>query len=85
MHILVETETVPLRNSVPIRHVVHAFDEDGIPHDKGTSMAMDILLEDLHWWATILKSARAAGEVPPGQLRFARQLGHILKPKVETG
>jgi NAD(P)H-dependent FMN reductase len=56
--ILVEGEAVPLRNTVLIPAVQNAFAEDGEPTDPATDLALDILLEDLEWWARVLAGAR---------------------------
>jgi NAD(P)H-dependent FMN reductase len=70
-HIVIETDAVPLRNTVPIPHVADAF-ENGQPKDPMPEIALEILLDDLAWWADALSKARANGELPPGNFR-ARQ------------
>lgn len=69
-HIFVETESVPVRNSVVIPHVREAFDEHGQPKDPATNIAADIMLEDLAWWSAALEKARADGELQPGTFRM---------------
>jgi hypothetical protein len=34
-----------------------------------TEISLQILLEDLGWWARVLHDARAAGELAPGRIR----------------
>jgi NAD(P)H-dependent FMN reductase len=69
-HIFVETESVPVRNSVVIPFVTEAFDDDGEPKNGLTSVAADIMLDDLAWWSAPLEKARAAGELVPGNFRM---------------
>jgi NAD(P)H-dependent FMN reductase len=73
-HIAIETELVPLRNSVIIPKLDTAFGEDGEPADPITDVSMGILLDDLAWWASALGQARAGGELPPGVLRLRAAL-----------
>jgi NAD(P)H-dependent FMN reductase len=68
-HVFVETESVPIRNSVVIPGVQSAFDEQGRPVNPMTDAAADIMLEDLAWWSAALERARAAGELIPGSFR----------------
>jgi NAD(P)H-dependent FMN reductase len=68
-HVLIEAEAVPLRNSVLIPAVHRAFGDTGDINDVGTSHALDIMLEDLEWWADILRDARATSH-PPGVFRM---------------
>jgi NAD(P)H-dependent FMN reductase len=68
--IVVETEAVPLRNTVVIPFVNDAFDDAGRPASPMTNAALDVLLDDLAWWSTALEQARAAGELPPGRARL---------------
>jgi len=67
--IAIETEAVPLRNTVLIPFVADAFDDDGRPANRATEIALSITLDDLAWWSTVLTRARAEGELPPGTLR----------------
>jgi NAD(P)H-dependent FMN reductase len=69
-HIFVETESVPIRNSVLVSNVREAFDADGQPVNAMTNVAADIMLDDLAWWSAALEKARAAGELPPGSFRM---------------
>jgi NAD(P)H-dependent FMN reductase len=68
-HIAIETELVPLRNSVILPKVAAAFGEDGEPADPMTEISMGILLDDLAWWGRALSEARARGQLPPGSVR----------------
>jgi len=65
----IESEMVPLRNTVLIPKVDEAFDERGVPVDQLTSIAMTVMLDDLAWWAALLAQGRAQGELPPGTFR----------------
>src|ERR1700677_723567 len=69
-HVFVETESVPMRNSVVIPGVQSAFDEQGRPVNPMTDAAADVMLEDLAWWSAALERARAAGELIPGSFRL---------------
>jgi NAD(P)H-dependent FMN reductase len=73
-HVFVETEAVPVRNTVIIPHVREAFDGDGQPKDPITSAAADIMLDDLAWWSAALEKARAGGELQPGAFRLRAAL-----------
>jgi NAD(P)H-dependent FMN reductase len=67
--IAVEAELVPLRNAVLIPTVYDAFDAAGEPTDPGADTALDILLDDLAWWAELLRSGRERGALPPAGAR----------------
>jgi NAD(P)H-dependent FMN reductase len=68
-HVLIEAEAVPLRNTVLIPAVQDAFADSGEPADRGTCAALEVLLEDLEWWAGVLADARPSS-LPPGILRM---------------
>ena len=67
--IVIESEAVPLRNTVLIPFVGEAFNEGGKPKDANTEFAMTVLLEDLSWWSALLEKGRADGELAPGTVR----------------
>jgi NAD(P)H-dependent FMN reductase len=69
-HVFIETESVPVRNSVIIPAVTTAFDEHGKPVSPMTNVAADVMLDDLAWWSAALEQARAAGELVPGSFRL---------------
>jgi NAD(P)H-dependent FMN reductase len=69
VQVAVEVEAVPLRSTVLLPFVDKAFDAEGQPTDPGTEISMQILLDDLAWWAAALHDARAAGELIPGKVR----------------
>jgi NAD(P)H-dependent FMN reductase len=69
-HVFVETESVPIRNSVVIPGVHSAFDEQGRPVNPMTGAAADVMLDDLAWWSAALERARAEGELIPGSFRL---------------
>ena len=73
-HVFVETESVPMRNSVVIPGVQSAFDEQGQPVSPMTGAAADIMLDDLAWWSAALEKARAEGELVPGSFRVRAAL-----------
>jgi NAD(P)H-dependent FMN reductase len=73
-HVFVETESVPVRNSVIIPEVQAAFDENGQPVSPMTSAAADVMLDDLAWWSAALEKARAEGELVPGSFRLRAAL-----------
>ncbi len=69
MDIAIESEMVPLRDTVLIPRVGSAFDEQGVPVDPMTEIAMTVMLDDLEWWGTLLARARTEGELAPASLR----------------
>jgi len=69
-HILIEAEAVPLRNTVLIPSVHDAFADNGQPVNPATDRALDVLLEDLAWWARVLADARPSSP-PHAVLRTA--------------
>lgn len=72
--VFIEAEAVPMRNNVLIPFVTDAFDDAGEPVNPITGVAADIMLDDLAWWSAALEKARAAGELPPGNLRMRAAL-----------
>jgi NAD(P)H-dependent FMN reductase len=64
----IETELVPLRNSVLLSYVSEAF-EDGKPKNEASETSLKVLLDDLSWWGEVLKEARATGQLPPAAFR----------------
>lgn len=73
-HVFVETESVPLRNTVVIPQVQDAFDEAGEPVSPMTRVATSVMLDDLAWWSAALDKARAGGELVPGNFRVRAAL-----------
>jgi NAD(P)H-dependent FMN reductase len=73
-HVFVETESVPVRNSVVIPFVENAFDDEGKPVSPMTNVAADVMLDDLAWWSAALEQARAQGELIPGSFRMRAAL-----------
>jgi len=69
VQVAVEVEAAPLRSTVVLPFVDRQFDADGQPTDPATEVSMQILLDDLAWWAAALSNARAAGELVPGKVR----------------
>jgi NAD(P)H-dependent FMN reductase len=67
--IAIEAELVPLRNAVLVGEVPIAFDEDGEPVAPLVDISMTVGLDDLAWWASATKAARAGGELTPGTFR----------------
>jgi NAD(P)H-dependent FMN reductase len=61
--IVIEAESVPLRNAVLLAQYHRAF-EEGAPTDPLTEVALTILLDDLAWWGDALRRARAEGQLP---------------------
>lgn len=60
-----EMELVPLRNTVLFSQVANAF-EAGAPKNPMHAAALAILLDDLAWWAELMKPARATQLLPGG-------------------
>jgi NAD(P)H-dependent FMN reductase len=73
----IESEMVPLRDTVLIPKVQDAFDDRGAPVDPMTDIAMTVMLEDLEWWGNLLVKARAEGELLPGSLRVRAALAAL--------
>jgi NAD(P)H-dependent FMN reductase len=69
VQVAVEVEAAPLRSTVVLPFVEGQFDADGQPTDPAAEVSMQILLDDLAWWAAALGNARAAGELIPGKVR----------------
>ncbi len=77
MHVAIESEMVPLRDTVLIPRVETAFDTHGAPVDPMTDVAMTIMLDDLAWWGALLAHGRAQGELIPGSFRARAALAEI--------
>ncbi|MHB8466725.1 MAG: NADPH-dependent FMN reductase [Acidimicrobiales bacterium] len=67
--IAIEAELVPIRTAVVIPQVATAFDDDGQPVNPVTDISLRVALDDLAWWASALKQARAGGELRPAVFR----------------
>jgi NAD(P)H-dependent FMN reductase len=67
--IAVETELHPLKHSVLIPKVANAFNDRHDPVDPDTETALEIVLDDLAWLASVLRRARADGQLVPGVFR----------------
>jgi NAD(P)H-dependent FMN reductase len=68
-HIMIEAESVPLRNSVIVPQVQNAFDGTE-PRNPLADAGVQIVLDDLAWWGEALQKARAGGELIPGNFRL---------------
>ena len=77
MDVAIESEMVPLRDTVLIPKVDSAFDAHGAPVDPMTTIAMTIMLDDLAWWAALLAQGRAQGELVPASFRTRAALATI--------
>ena len=66
----IEAELVPLRSAVVIPHVTQAFNESGDPINPVTDLSLQVALDDLAWWTSVLARGRADGELPPGAFRL---------------
>ncbi|MGA9077192.1 MAG: NAD(P)H-dependent oxidoreductase, partial [Acidimicrobiales bacterium] len=69
MDVAIESEMVPLRDTVLIARVATAFDDQHAPIDPMSEVAMTVMLDDLAWWGDLLAKARADGELPPATFR----------------
>ena len=67
--IAIEVELHPLKQSVLIPKVGNAFNDNHDPIDPDTETALEIVLDDLAWWASILTRARSDGQLTPGVFR----------------
>lgn len=81
--IVIETDAVPLRNSVVIPRVHSAFEGDAAK-DPMTEAALTVMLDDLAWWGTALQRARAEGELPPGTARLYGLTAEVAKRRAEA-
>lgn len=79
MDVAIECEMVPLRDTVLIPRVGGAFNEQGVPIDPMSEIAMTVMLDDLEWWGTLLAGARARGELAPASLRVRAALAELEK------
>lgn len=62
--VFAELHAVTVRDTVSFHGARSAFDEAGMPHDtKGPAAAADRLLDQLRWWARVLRDARRADAV----------------------
>jgi NAD(P)H-dependent FMN reductase len=68
--IMLETEAVPVRTQTLIPFVANAFDGLGQPTHSALSLGLNVMLDDLAWLGEALKTARAAGELPPAAMRL---------------
>jgi NAD(P)H-dependent FMN reductase len=82
-HIVIETDAMPLRNSVIIPRVRTAF-EDDVPKDPMTDAALTVMLDDLAWWGTALQRARAEGELAPGTARLYGLTSELAPRRAEA-
>lgn len=71
-HVVIEAEMVPIRSSVILPQIHTAFAPDGEPANPGAELAMSVTLDDLAWWANLLRKGRADGELVPAVLRLVR-------------
>jgi NAD(P)H-dependent FMN reductase len=69
VHVFVEAEAVPLRNTVVLPQVQDVFGPDGEPKAPMPRAALGVMLDDLAWWSATLEKARAQGELAPGSFR----------------
>jgi len=77
MDVAIESEMVPLRDTVLIPKVGEAFDAQGVPVDPMTDIAMTVMLDDLAWWGALLAHGRAQGELAPATFRTRAALAAI--------
>jgi NAD(P)H-dependent FMN reductase len=77
MDVAIESEMVPLRDTVLIPKVGEAFDAQGVPVDPMTDIAMTVMLDDLAWWGALLAHGRVQGELAPAAFRTRTALAAI--------
>ncbi len=68
--VLIETEAVPVRTPTLIPFISNAFGADGKPTNASLQLVLDVMLEDLAWLASTLKSARMQSPSMPAALRI---------------
>ena len=61
-----------------------AFDDQGVPIDFGTRIAMTIMLDDLAWWGELLAYGRANGELPPAAFRVRAAMAEAESAESST-
>jgi NAD(P)H-dependent FMN reductase len=79
--IALEAEMVPLRTSTILPQVNETFDA-GHPTNPLAELSLRIGLDDLEWWAEVLATARAAGQLPPATFRIRAAVAAALN-KIE--
>lgn len=79
MDVAIESEMVPLRDTVLIPKVASAFTDAGVPVDPTADIAMTIMLDDLAWWGSLLAKGRSEGELAPGSLRTRAALAQLAQ------
>jgi NAD(P)H-dependent FMN reductase len=80
MDVAIESEMVPLRDTVLIPRVASAFSKQGVPVDPMTDIAMTVMLDDLQWWGALLAKGRTEGELAPGSLRTRAAVAQLERP-----
>ena len=73
--IMIETEAVPVRFPTLVPLVGAAFNAEGQPNNSILNVGANVMLDDLAWLGDALKTARAAGEPPPGAIRLRSAAG----------
>ena len=61
-------------NTVLVGGVGGAFDDEGRPTSVATDAALNVLKDDVAWWADVLTAARGSGQLAPGNARFMQEL-----------
>lgn len=64
-----------------IGKVREAFDGQGQPIDTKTTLIAKIMADDIFWWGSALRSARAEGQLPPAQLRIRQAIDQLQASK----
>lgn len=73
--VAVELEMMPLRNTVLIPRIGDTFSDDG-PLERSPDFALEVMLDDLAWWSSLLKGARDK-QLSPGALRLYQKLSTL--------
>jgi len=68
--VMLETEAVSVRTATLVPNVTTAFEPDGQPGNPVMNLNLSVMLDDLAWLASALKTARSGGELPPSALRI---------------
>jgi NAD(P)H-dependent FMN reductase len=72
-HLAVNNEMVPLRRAIVLPGRISAL-ESGDPHEDVSAVSLNIMLDDLSWWSTVLMRGRNDGELPPASERVITAL-----------
>ena len=68
--VMLKMEAIPLRTPTLIPFVTSAFDAEDKATSPGVNVVLNVMLDDLDWLGTVLKTARAEDKSLPAALRI---------------